>query len=476
MRALLMHPTILAAALAAALAGCALNPPPTTDELQKQALPHTTVPAAWKASGGAAAPVADRWLATFDDPALSALVTEALAYNADLQVAAARVEQATGYVKVASGALWPSVGVVGLAGGKSGSGGGLEGIWLNASLELDIWGRLRYGRAAAEEQAAAFAADYAYARQSLAATVAKSWFLAIEAGLQRGIAQDAVRSADDLLRIAQDRLRIGNGNEQAVAEARASAGTYRDRLREIEQAREQALRALDLLVGRYPAAEIAVAERLSTMPPSAPVGMPSELLERRPDVVAAERRVAAAFDRVGEARAAMLPRISLTAGGSSVSSELIVLKDTSNPIWSLGANLIAPLYQGGALRAQVEIRSAEQKQAVAEYARAGQRAFGEVENALAAENALRDRYVILEATTRDSARALELVANPVSRGDGRPAGGGAESARLVFGPDLAPAGPNRTVGAARQSLPRARGRFRPGGDGAGGDAVMQRPR
>ena len=145
------------------------------------------------------------------------------------------------------------------------------------------------------------------------------------------------------------------------------------------------------------------------MPPPVPVGMPSQLLERRPDVIAAERRVAAAFDRVGEARAAQLPRISLTAGGSSVSSDLIVLKDTSNPIWSFGGNLIAPLYQGGALRAQVEIRSAEQKQAVAEYARAGQRAFGEVENALAAENALRDREAILEATVRDSERALELA-------------------------------------------------------------------
>jgi outer membrane protein TolC len=169
------------------------------------------------------------------------------------------------------------------------------------------------------------------------------------------------------------------------------------------------LRALELLVGRYPAAEIAVALRLSPMPPPVPVGMPSQLLERRPDVIAAERRVAAAFDRVGEARAAQLPRISLTAGGSSVSSELLVLKDTSNPVWSFGANLIAPLYQGGALRAQVEIRSAEQKQAVADYARAGQRAFGEVEGALAAENALRERDVILEATIRDSARALELA-------------------------------------------------------------------
>jgi NodT family efflux transporter outer membrane factor (OMF) lipoprotein len=233
--------------------------------------------------------------------------------------------------------------------------------------------------------------------------------VAIEAGLQGAIAQDALRSSETLLRLAEDRLRIGNGNEQAVAEARANVGTYRDRLRQIDLAREQALRALELLLGRYPAAEIAVAARLPAMPPPAPVGMPSQLLERRPDVFAAERRVAAAFDRVGEARAAQLPRISLTAGASSVSSDLIELKDTSSPLWSLGANLVAPIYQGGALRAQVEIRTAEQKQAVAEYARAGQRAFGEVEAALAAEDALREREAILEASVLDSARALELA-------------------------------------------------------------------
>jgi outer membrane protein TolC len=169
------------------------------------------------------------------------------------------------------------------------------------------------------------------------------------------------------------------------------------------------LRALELLVGRYPAAEIAVADQLSPMPPPLPVGVPSELLERRPDMVAAERRVAAAFNRVGEAKAAQLPRISLTAGGSNVSSELIVLKDASSPVWSLGANLIAPIYQGGALRAQVEIRSAEQKQAVAEYARAGQKAFSEVETALGTESILREREAILAAAIRDNEEALKLA-------------------------------------------------------------------
>ncbi len=392
-----------------ALAGCALQPPPTAAELQQQALPHTEIPSAFKATSGLSAPVAAPWLASFNDPALSALVDEALAYNADLQVAAARVEQAAGYVKVASGALLPAVALYARGGGKSGSSDSLKGIWLNASLELDVWGRLRYGRAATQAQSEAAAADYAYARQSLAANVAKGWFVAIEAGLQRGIAQETLGAAETLLRIAQQRLRIGNGNEQAVAQARENVGTARDALRQIEQAREQALRSLEFLLGRYPAAEVTVAERLSTLPPPAPVGMPAELLERRPDVIAAERRVAAAFDRVGEARAAQLPKITLTAGVNQISSDLIVLKNANNPVWSISTSLLAPLYQGGALRAQVEIRTAEQKQAVAQYARAGQRAFGEVENALAAEAALRDRESILDATVRDSARALELA-------------------------------------------------------------------
>jgi multidrug efflux system outer membrane protein len=399
------------AAALAALAGCALKSPPERSELQQEALAHTIVPAAWKTSGAVTDPVGGgRWTTSFNDAALSALVDEALTHNADLRAAAAVVEQAAGYVKVASAPLLPSVSFAGTWSGASSSGGsGLNGIFLNASLELDIWGRLRYASAAVQEQSVAAQADFAYARQSIAATVAKSWFLAIEAELQRAIVLDSLRSAEALHRVAQERLRIGNGNEQSVAEARAHVGSFRDTLRQTEFSREQALRSLELLLGRYPAAEIAVAPALAVAPPPLPVGLPSQLLERRPDVIAAERRVAVAFNRTGEARAAQLPRISLTAGGSSISSDLFVLQERDNPVWGFGANLVAPLYQGGALRAQVEIRTAEQKEAVAAYAKAGQRAFGEVEGALSAENSLRDRSVVLDAAVRDNERALELV-------------------------------------------------------------------
>ena len=400
----------LAAALAAALAGCALKSPPPVADLQKEALPHTAVPAAFKASGGVAAPLAGRWLASFKDETLSAMVDEALTFNADLQAAALRVERAGGYLTVAGAALLPQVGAYGTgSGATSNSTSGLNGLWVSASLELDIWGRVRYGQAAAQADAEALAADYAYARQSLAAMVAKGWFVATEAGLQRAIVQDMVRSSESLLGLAQDRLRVGNGTEQEVAVARANVGPYRDMLRQADLSREQALRALELLLGRYPSAELAVAQNLSAMPAPVPVGLPSELLERRPDVVAAERRVAAAFNRIGEAQAARLPRISLTAGISSISSDVIVLQDRDNPAWGLGVNLLAPIYQGGALRAQVDIRTTEQKLAVAAYASAGQRAFGEVENALAAEFALNDREAILQANVRDNERALELA-------------------------------------------------------------------
>jgi outer membrane protein, multidrug efflux system len=401
--------SVIVAVLAAAGSGCALQPPPTRPELQRDTLPHTALPGAWKAGGESAAPRPDGWLASFNDPMLSALVAEALRYNADLQVASARVEQASGALQVASAPMLPSLGVAGTYSGKSGGGGGINGLFLNASLELDVWGRLRYGEAAAQSQSDAAQADFAYARQSLAAMVARSWFLAIEAGLQRALVEDALRAALELQRVAQERLRVGVGNEQAVAEAAANVGGVRDTLRQTVQSRDEALRALELLLGRYPAAEIDVAQRLTPMPAPVPIGLPSDLLERRPDVIGAERRVAAAFNRVGEAKAAQLPRISLTAGVSWISSDVLVLQDRSNPDYGFGANLFAPLYQGGALQAQVEIRDAEQKQAMAEYARIAQRSFGEVENALGAEFALRDREALLASNRADNQRALELA-------------------------------------------------------------------
>jgi len=394
----------------AALGACALKSPPERKDLAKEALPNFQVPPAWTAQPGADGAIQNGWLAGFDDPQLDNLVREVLASNPDLQVAAARVEQAASFVKVAGATLYPQVSALARGGGAlSGDSSGLEGAGIFANWELDLWGRVRAGRAAARDQYGSAALDYEYARQSLAALAAKSWFLATEARLQKMNAEEMAAASEKQVGFANDRLRVGRGDEYDVALARATLATFRDSVQSLDLAYQQAVRALEALAGRYPAAALNVPAQLASLPGPVPVGMPSELLERRPDVVAAERRVAAAFYRVEEAKAARLPRISLTAAVTSISSELFVLKDRDNPVWSAGASLTAPLFLGGQLQAQVEVRTAEQKQALAEYARVGSRAFGEVENALSTAFTLDAREAILRDAVVDNGRALELA-------------------------------------------------------------------
>jgi NodT family efflux transporter outer membrane factor (OMF) lipoprotein len=401
---------VLALVAALAASGCALKTPPSREDLLPQSLPNLKAPSAWTAGGAASGAVADRWLASFGDARLEALVTEALAYNPDLQVAAARVEQAGAYVRLAGATLYPQVNLLARGGGKmSGDSSGLQGVGVFLNWELDLWGRIRAGRESARTQYGAAALEAEYARQSIAAMVARSWFLATEARRQRAVAQEMVAASERQLGFAQDRLRVGNGDEYEVSLARANLATFRDSVASLDLAYRQAVRALEALAGRYPAAAAEVPDQLATLPAPVPTGLPSELLERRPDVVAAERRVAAAFYRTEEAKAARLPRISLTAAVTSISSDLFVLKEQDNPVWSAGASLLAPLFLGGQLQSQVDIRTAEQKQAVAEYGRVGARAFGEVENALSAEFALAERERILQQAVADNSRALELA-------------------------------------------------------------------
>jgi multidrug efflux system outer membrane protein len=399
--------------LAVMTSGCVSAPPEGT-EIREQALGHLDLEHTWKADSAAADTVTDNWLASFADPQLDALVQEAIANNPDLRVAAARVEQAGQYVNVAQAALRPWIGIAGTGGMKSGGGGdptsALQGIVAAASWELDLWGRVRYSRNAAQETYASSQADFEFARQSIAASMAKSWFSAIQLTLHSAIATQMVNSARQLQSFAQDRERVGVGTDAETAVARATVHEYEETLQQIQFARGQALRALELLLGRYPAAEVATRADLVALPGPVPVGMPLQMLERRPDVIAAERRVAAAFNRIGESKAARLPKISLNLNFGAFESEILQLKeDFENPTGGLGGRILAPLYQGGALNAQVEIRTLEQKEAVADYARVALRALNEVENSLAASRSLAARVDLLNQASREQSHALDLT-------------------------------------------------------------------
>ena len=234
---------------------------------------------------------------------------------------------------------------------------------LSASWELDLWGRVRYGTAAADAQYASAQADQRAARQSIVAALAKAWFLAGESMLQKRLITEVLSASETIVRLAEDRLRFGVGAEADVALARADLQTYRDTALQIDFALAQSRRALEVLLGRYPAAEIELPTGLIALPPPVTTGVPSDLLERRPDIVAAERRFAASFARVGEARAARLPKISLSAALSSLTSNTFVLKTDSDPSVGGSVAIFFPIFNAGQLEAQVELRTAEQKQA-----------------------------------------------------------------------------------------------------------------
>lgn len=406
------------------IAGCATKSPPTSAEVRRQSgtLSNLALTNEWRAAPVSTNAIQDNWLASFQDNQLNALVAEAMTNNPDLRVASTRVEQAWHYVRLAKTALRPTVNLFGTGGLNMGGGdisSALQGVSLGASWEPDLWGRMRYGRNAVQATHASAQADYEFSRQSLAATIARSWFTASETWLQLRIAEDMVLAARQLLTLAETRRQIGPGSEQEIALARAALATYQDTARQVRFAHEQTLRALELLLGRYPAAELEARRDLAALPSAIPAGLPLDMLERRPDVVAAERRVAAAFHRVGEAKAARLPRLILNANVAAIDSDILQLKqDFENPTGGAGAKLLAPIYQGGALKTQVEIRSLEQEQAVAEYARISLRALSEVENSLSTARALGERQHFLEQAATENQRALDLAQTNYRIGQG----------------------------------------------------------
>ena len=401
----------IAGVLAGVLAGCAIPSPPPPEALRRDALGALDLVRPWRAGEATAGALRDNWLATFGDPQLDALVAEAIARNPDLRVAAARVQQARGQLDLAKAAQRPSLALLATGGVKmTDLSSALTGVVALVSWELDLWGNLRLGRAAAEDLLVAARADEEFARQSLAATTARAWIAATQTRLEVQEAERMLQSGQRLAGLADDRLRVGVGNALDLATAQASVTSQRDLALQAAFAHQSALRALELLLGRYPAAELAARASLPVLPGPVPAGLPLQMLERRPDLLAAERRVAAAFNRLGQARVASLPSLKLTGNLGYLDSDVLQLAPGyDNPAAGVGARLAMPVDINGEVDAQVAVRSAQQDEAVAEYARLALRAIGDVETALATGQVLAGRERLLDALVADRGRSLAFM-------------------------------------------------------------------
>jgi NodT family efflux transporter outer membrane factor (OMF) lipoprotein len=334
------------------------------------------------------------WLADFNDPRLEEIVAEALENNQNLQTAAAHLEVARQAAIKAGAGRYPFIGAG--AGGSSEGGydGGdtttTSGVSLDVAWEVDLWGGIRARNASGLADYEAASSQYKFARLSLAAQTAKAWFLAVENKMQVGLAEENIELFERNLSLAQARYNSGMTSELDIHLARFQLANGEEFLRQIRAAYEQTVRSLEVLLGRYPAAEMALATELAPIPPPVAGGIPAEILEERPDLVAAERQVASAFYMIQVAKAARLPSLTLTGSTGTASSDLREVIGAPDPFWSLAAGLFAPIFAGGELKANVEIATSQQQAALHQYVQAVLQAFNEVETTLSNEEYLRE--------------------------------------------------------------------------------------
>lgn len=383
--------------------------------------PATPLPAQYSAATAAAdavPAVSSTWWTLFGDATLNGLVDAARRNNTDLQAAVARVEQAEALLREADALRWPSLG---LSGGASrqrtsdlsaaGNGGTFNTFQLAATtgFEIDFWGRLR--RASEAARAQALATDHAreVVWQTVSGLVAQGYFSLRMLDEQIALSRDTLASREESLRLLRLRLQGGAAARLEVDQAEAERAEAALQLRELQRQRELAQSQLALLTGQPGLQVAAGAVRDLPVPPTPPAGLPSALLERRPDVRQAEALLASANAQIGVARAAMYPSISLTGAFGGQSAELSDLLKSGARIWSLGLGLDLPIFDAGRRRAQVAQAEARQRESLAAYQGAVQSAFRDVGDALTNLDAARAAQADVEMAAQASERALQTA-------------------------------------------------------------------
>ncbi|MFQ5563280.1 MAG: TolC family protein [Parvularculaceae bacterium] len=448
------------AILALMIAGCAS----VDKSLLEAQLPDT--PESWTADAEATVAPTGDWVAAFHDSSLRALISEAMVHNNDVLAAASNLESARANSRIARANLLPTLDSsfnssrnaivvdptsAAQAGGAGDTGtvdvddlidqfgvdrdgdGKLDGLDLDGDgfaetlipnkrfyvnnfalgaqfqWEIDLWGRLTDETRAAYKDAKANYADLRGARLSIAAGVAQAWFALIEARQQRELADRDTTARESNLRVTARRYERGVASSLDVRLARSALGTSRANRALRRRLEQEASRRLEVLLGRYPAAELEAAEALPSLPDLKGAGAPGELLTRRPDVVAAEARMEAAGLRARAARKQLLPRLTLSSQINASGPDLSDVVDPTRLAGNIASGLFQPLFQGGRIVAGAKRQRAIAEAALFSYTQTVLDAYEEAENAIAAEAFLAAREDALKLAYEEAAAAEELT-------------------------------------------------------------------
>ncbi len=396
------------------VSGCASVSPAPDDLATRHVAAPSSFAESQRGEGVTSEEVDSGWLPSFQDPVLEGLIREAWANNPDLYAAAARFDEAKASLRVASSYLAPQVDANAGASYTNHNGSSDNSdfsIGAGVSWEIDLWGRLRSDKAAARSVADSAGLDYLQARHSLASAVAQSYYAIVTAKQQLKIDEDLLAAERFTEKRTSERVNAGLGTsldeDLAISNVRLAQASVNQDLAALRAAQ----RSLELLLGRYPSAELDTA--MQTLPelsaePVA-VGVPTDLLERRPDVRSAEQQVNAAYYSVQSANAAKLPSLMLSADATQYF-------DPSEFISSVVASILAPIYEGGRLDAQAQEADAQQRQALGQFASIALNAFNEVETALSNERSLRQRELDVSEASRRLSKASEVAISRYDQG------------------------------------------------------------
>ncbi|MGH9395886.1 MAG: efflux transporter outer membrane subunit [Terriglobia bacterium] len=398
------------------LAGCMVGP--------KYQKPKAPLPAGWRAPAGTMSSLGQlQWWALFKDPVLQDLIHTALDQNKDLRVAAERVNQSRAALGVTRSNQFPQVNLSASAERERLSRVGafpfppsfhvglpLYQIQPEVSYQADFWGQYRQATAAARAQLLATEEARNNVQISVVSTVAQSYFMLCELDRERQITRQTVASFQDSVRLTRIRFEGGVASELDVRQAETELDSAQATIPALEQRIVQQEDAISILLGHNPEAiPRGLTLTAQPLPLSVPAGLPSTLLERRPDVTEAEDQLKAAYAEVGVAKAQFYPQIALTGSGGFESS--ILAKFISGPaaIWQTAADLSAPLFTAGRLRSNLQVTQAQQREALITYQQTVQEAFREVDDSLIAYQKTLEQRSAEEALVAAAQKAMNLA-------------------------------------------------------------------
>ncbi|MEP2987783.1 MAG: TolC family protein [Parasphingorhabdus sp.] len=348
------------------------------------------------------------WVSGFQDESLEEAINKAFASNRNLQSVLAQLRAARAAMRVSRAGLFPTVEISGTATDAENAATVYDGAFA-ASWEADIWGRNLALARAGNADARVAAANYAAARQALAASVTRAWYDRSAARITWDLANNDLDRRKDTLRITDARFRAGLASRLDVRLAQVQVSNSEDRLQASLRASRNAARALEVLTGQYPLGEAAGASDLITPANLPAVSAPVSVLAGRPDLIAAEAQVDAAGLRATEARHAMLPQLTLRFDANARSGNFGDLFDPGTYINAISAGLLQPLFRGGALLAEADRQGELARSALFNYAQATLTAFQEVEDRLDAEDTLQQQVDSTAIAAEEASAAVTLT-------------------------------------------------------------------